>query len=173
MQAQAAEEEDDLEKAASFYQQYVAYTRTMPEKSAHIALLMADIAEQPGHIEYEEAPCPSTRLQAQLRRHIERDDVRRRLVDYTILMHRFGDAIEHIQTLRKTDPDDVDLLTKLGTCLYFLDRNREAVETFEQVIDKDPQAIIAYGTLARIFRDRLNDPRGGGPDYRRDGRGQS
>ena len=73
-------------------------------------------------------------------------------------MHRFGDAMEHIQTLRKTDPDDVDLLTKLGTCLYFLDRNREAVERFEEVIGKDPQAIIAYGTLARIFRDRLNDP---------------
>ena len=55
-------------------------------------------------------------------------------------------------------PANVDLLTKLGTCLYFLDRNREAVERFEEVIGKDPQAIIAYGTLARIFRDRLNDP---------------
>ena len=96
--------------------------------------------------------------EVQLRRHLERDDVRRRLVDYTMLMHRFGDAIEHIQTLLKTDPDDVDLLTKLGQCQYYLDRNREAAETFEQVLNKDPQTIIAYGTLARIFRDRLSDP---------------
>ena len=48
MQAQAAEEEDDLEKAASFYQQYVAYMPDDAEEGAHMALLMADIAEQPG-----------------------------------------------------------------------------------------------------------------------------
>ena len=61
-----------------------------------------------------------------MRRHFERDDIRRRLVDYTMLVGRWGDSIEHIQTLLKTTPEDVELLTKLGRCYYALDRNRES-----------------------------------------------
>ena len=61
VQAQAAEEEDDLEKAASFYRQYVAYVPDDAEEAAHMALLMADIAEQPGASNMQKAAPLSTR----------------------------------------------------------------------------------------------------------------
>ena len=92
-------------------------------------------------------------LETQLRKHLGRDDVRTRLVDYTMKIGRWGDAVEHIQTLLKTDPDNVELLTKLGTCFFALDRNREAQAEFLKSLEKDPKQVDAYALLATILRD--------------------
>ena len=71
---------------------------------------------------------------------------------------RWGDAIDHIKKLLKKTPDDVDLMTKLGTCHFALDHNREAEQTLREAISQDPQQVAAYGLLASILRERLNNP---------------
>ena len=73
-------------------------------------------------------------------------------------MGRWGDAIDHIKELLTKTPDDVDLLTKLGTCNFYLDNNHEAEQTLREAISKDPQQVAAYGLLASILRERLNSP---------------
>ncbi|HZZ82334.1 MAG TPA: tetratricopeptide repeat protein [Gemmataceae bacterium] len=155
VQAEDAQAEDDLEKAASFYAQYCEYVPDDAESAAHMALLMADIAERKDADRHKKMRAYST-LEAQLRRHLERNDIRRRLVDYTILVGRWGDSIDHIKTLLKEKPDDVELLTKLGQCQFALDQNRDAEETLRGAIATDPTAVDAYQLLAMLLRDRMN-----------------
>ncbi len=116
-QVQEAQDAGDLEEAASFYGQYVEYQPDDAAEGAHMALLMADIAEKPNATRQKKWRAYNS-LEAQLRRHPELNDVRRRLVDYTILVGRWGDSIDHIRTLLKETPGDVDLMTKLGKCQF-------------------------------------------------------
>ena len=122
-----------------------------------MALLMADIAEKPNATRQKKWRAYNS-LEAQLRRHPELNDVRRRLVDYTILVGRWGDSIDHIRTLLKETPGDVDLMTKLGKCQFALDQNRDAETTLRDVIASDPRAVDAYELLAMVLRDRMNYP---------------
>jgi tetratricopeptide (TPR) repeat protein len=156
-QAEEAQKNDELEEAASFYSQYVEYVPDDADAGAHMALLMADIAEEKDASRQKKMRAYSA-LEAQLRRHENRDDIRRRLVDYTILVGRWGDSIDHIETLRKETPNDAELLTKLGKCQYALDKNREAEETLREAIAADPKEVDAYMLLAVVLRERMGNP---------------
>ncbi len=156
-EAQLAEEEDRAKDAMRSYQQYLAQRPTDAEAYGSYALLLADYAQDPTaprgiHAQAFDA------LETALRLDRERDDVRERLIEYTMLLGRIPDAIEHITVLLDKTPDDGELLARLGQCYIRQNKLDEARDALDRSLEAAPERVETYGTYAQLARNRLDDP---------------
>jgi cellulose synthase operon protein C len=86
-----------------------------------------------------------------------RAEVRRRLVHIAMTLHRFGDAVDFLKTLRHTPPDDAELEELHGQCQLSLGEYRHARASFERAIALAPGQIDSYALLATLLRQQPNE----------------
>ena len=153
-QAAQFEEEGDLAQATMHLGRYLAY---VPEDTDALARYGELLAKFPG----------SQRTQVQaafvleqvLRRDPKRDDVRRKLVKVEMGVGRFTDAREHLDLLLKgAGSDDGELEALLGRCQEAAGQFAKAVPTYQKAIQHGPGQMETYVRLARLLRQRLDQP---------------
>jgi tetratricopeptide (TPR) repeat protein len=93
----------------------------------------------------------------------DRKEIRRRLVDLAMRLSRsdpqmFATAKTHAEVLLKDSPEDGELMYILGVCEESRGRFREAAELYEKARHQDSARIDSYVRLARLLRDRMNEP---------------
>jgi tetratricopeptide (TPR) repeat protein len=164
-EAEAAKKENDLELAVRKYGDYLHYSGGDPEAQVTYALLTAEIAEGPDAT-WRERRNAFNALDEALRRDPTNDEVRRKLLDYSLMFRLFGDAQGHAKTLLANAPKGGDpakeakLLTLLAISQVGIDKQRDAVDSLRTAIEKDPHAVDAYLYLAQLLRDKLEDVEG-------------
>jgi tetratricopeptide (TPR) repeat protein len=94
-----------------------------------------------------------------LARQPDRADLRRRLVKLATEAGRYEVAVEHLDILRRSAPDDVDLLEQLADCQAALDKAPQAKELYEQCLKRQPDRLELYIKVARLWLTRLGSPR--------------
>ena len=83
----------------------------------------------------------------------ERGQVRRQWVEQAIglaMQNRWVDAAKINQSILEAYPDDTDTLNRLGRALTELGRYKEARESYQKTIQRDPSNTIARKNLARL-----------------------
>jgi tetratricopeptide (TPR) repeat protein len=110
-QAARAEDDGHLPQAIDSLKLYLSYVPEDFEARTRYGLLLARTAATPK----DRARAYST-LEGILRRTSDGDDVRHRVVELAISIGRFGDARDHLKTLRQHAPDDVGLDQLGGEC---------------------------------------------------------
>jgi tetratricopeptide (TPR) repeat protein len=83
----------------------------------------------------------------------ERGKVRRQWVDQAIalaMQNRWTEAAKMNQSILDVSPDDTDALNRLGRALTELGRYREARESYQKTVQRDPSNTIARKNLARL-----------------------
>src|SRR6476646_9681918 len=79
--------------------------------------------------------------------------LRRHLVDQAIalaMQNRWADAAKVNQSILDAFPADTDALNRLGRAYTELGRYREARESYQKTIQRDPSNTIARKNLARL-----------------------
>jgi tetratricopeptide (TPR) repeat protein len=99
-----------------------------------------------------------------------RKDLRRHLVDLAMRLKRFRDAVEHLNVLQKSSPNDAELEHLRGVCLEgtgaFTRKkgspegpaSASAEESYARAIKYAPTQVKSYVSLAQLLRGKLNDP---------------
>lgn len=156
IEAQRYEEEGETDKAIEYYDRYLRQVPEDSEAAGQYAILVADWAEEPG------APRSANQLAFQeleraLRLDSSRDDIRRRLIKYTMARRRIADAIQHINVLLEKYPEDGELFARLAQCHASQNRLDEAREAFEKSIAADPQRVDSYLAYAVMLRGKLDE----------------
>ncbi len=156
LEAQRAQEDGDTDKAIDFYGRYIKQVPEDSDAAGEYALLVADWAETPGtprhatQIAYRE-------LERALRLDSSRDDIRRRLITYTMARRRFADAVENINILLEKNPEDGELLARLAQCYASQKRLDDAREAYAKSIAADPQRVDSYLGYAVLLRSEFDD----------------
>lgn len=156
IEAQKLEEEGETQKAIEYYGRYLRQVPEDSEAAGQYAMLVADWAEEPG------APRQANQLAFQeleraLRLDSSRDDIRRRLIKYTMARRRIADAIQHINVLLEQYPADGELYARLAQCHASQNRLDEAQEAFEKSLEADPQRVDSYLAFAVMLRGKRDD----------------
>jgi tetratricopeptide (TPR) repeat protein len=79
--------------------------------------------------------------------------LRRHLVEQAIalaMQNRWADAAKVNQSILDAYPDDTDAMNRLGRALTELGRYREARESYQNTVQRDPSNTIARKNLARL-----------------------
>ena len=154
--AETAYQEGKMAAAERFYTYYVHYRPEDAKAYSKLALLVADGAKMSGS-----NPRSQRRaffmLEQATRQDPEDLDVRSRLVDFSMKIHRMTDAQDHLKKLIAAFPEKYDLRVKLGKCQVATEHFREAIISFQEVVGRDQSNIEAYVELANLFHDRLDD----------------
>jgi len=87
LQAETAKKDGDVKKAIKQYNQYLKYRNDDEEGYKELAALVMEVAEKDKTNRQSQQQAYST-LEAAIRRHPHLEDVRRRLIDYTIASGR-------------------------------------------------------------------------------------
>lgn len=83
----------------------------------------------------------------------ERGQVRRQWVEQAIalaMQNRWVDAAKINQSILDAYPDDTDTLNRLGRALTELGRYKDARESYQKTVQRDPSNTIARKNLARL-----------------------
>lgn len=156
LEAQRLEEEGDHDKAIEFYGRYIRQVPDDSEAAGEYAMLVADWAERPGaprhanQMAYRE-------LERALRLDSSRDDIRRRLITYTMARRRIADAIENINILLEKDAEDGELLARLAQCYASQKRLQDARDAYMKSIEADPNRVDSYLGYAVLLRSELDE----------------
>lgn len=145
-QAQAAGKRAE---AIRQYRYYVNYAPQDYEALSQLALLVAEEADHsPSNLESQRK---ARDLLEQAARHDpDNAKVLGRLVDYSLRVGRYSDAMAHLNELLKAAPQDSTLWLKLAACHMALEHDREAIESLEKAIALDPSLVDAYVLLAEV-----------------------
>ncbi|MGD9724643.1 MAG: tetratricopeptide repeat protein [Pirellulales bacterium] len=163
LQAESAEKAGDSEEAISYYNQYLKY-KDDPEGYSALAKLVDTRAQLADAGRREKLRAYSI-LEEAIRRHPDLADVRRRLIEYTIMMRRFPDALEHIRLLRDPNKTDAELDLMTARCYFANGEEDRAVDGLYQLVgfdkasgtfSKEPpvgaKEVEAFELLAHILR---------------------
>ncbi len=80
-------------------------------------------------------------------------------------MEQYQEAVSILRKGLAFDKERTDLLNLLGFCFYKLGRHREAIESFEALLDLDPSSAIDYANIASNYRE-MGDVAGAVKYYR-------
>ncbi len=123
----------------------------------------ADALEELGELLSENARSSEMLLRAYLtletvlRQDAERDSARLRLVELSIKLRRFTDALNHVRILRGDSPADPELAFQEGKCHEGLGRYREAAKLYSESIALSDETIDFYERLTNLILQRSND----------------
>ena len=127
--ANLARERKDLPEAIEFLERYISL---VPENNdgplAELGLLQAEIGR------YRQA---SQNFETVLLHDGQRDDLRKRLVEVSIAMRQYPEALRHLDILLKTSPNDVELWGLAGRCQIAMGEYPAAIDALERAIKLD------------------------------------
>jgi tetratricopeptide (TPR) repeat protein len=150
-QADRAQEDGDLSKAARYLNRYLNLVPDDDESRAKYALLLADekLATSPNGLLNA-----FLKLEGALLRTPERHDLRRKIIH--VAMHpwlqRYNDAIEHIDRLEKLVGMDGELFSLRGRCHEATARYKKARQDFELALKQPQKDLDDYWRLAYLMR---------------------
>ena len=163
VQAKKAEKAGNTQEAIKQYNQYLRH-RDDRDGYAALAKLVVQVAKEPDATNQEKIRAYNI-LEEAIRRHDDLDEVRLSLVDYTILMGRYSDALEHIGILHANGNKDPELDLKTAQCMYLNGDVKKAEQKLYQIVGYDEAAegfvedppesakeVSAFILLAHIFR---------------------
>jgi tetratricopeptide (TPR) repeat protein len=136
--AEQAVTDGDKREAVKQYNQYLRH-RDDPQAYSVLAGLVVDIANDTDANRQDKYRA-YTILQEAIRRHPELDDVRHRLVDYTLKIGGFAEAAEHIQYLINQGPKTPDLDYKMARCNLVMGEKPKALERLYGLVGYDPRS---------------------------------
>jgi tetratricopeptide (TPR) repeat protein len=174
-QADVAEQEGDLVRAARYLKRYVVMRPADADVRARLGMLMDDLATSSkqrfqAFLELEEV----------LRQAPDRQDVRRRNIDIAMDpgLGMYGEALSHIKELLNDNDGDGALWDLKGQCLVARGNHKrlsagnntktgsgqadanekdDPVEAFKNAVKRAPELLLAYVRLANLMRLQLND----------------
>ncbi|HBI44281.1 MAG TPA: hypothetical protein DDY78_15730, partial [Planctomycetales bacterium] len=138
-----------LAKAADYLGRYLGFHPDDPDVLARYSLLLNELAKSPlqkGRAFFV--------LEKAVRLDPARDDVRRKLVDLAVSIHRTLDAREHLKILLEASPDDAELEYQMGRCEETDGHFADAKTDYEDSIHDGPRRVDAYVRLASLLRRR-------------------
>ncbi len=136
-QAEKASKDGDAEEAIKQYNQYLRH-RDDREGYAALAKLVVEVAKKPDATRQQKIRAYNI-LEEAIRRHDDLDEVRRSLVDYTLMMGRYADALDHIKLLRENGKDDPELQYKTALCHLQAGDRDDAVKELNRIVGFDPE----------------------------------
>ncbi len=167
VQAESAREAGDAREAIKQYNQYLKHRDDSQGYSA-LAELVVEIAKDPDATNQDRYRAYNI-LEEAIRRHPDLDDVRRRLIDYTMLMRRWPETLEHIQYLLLDGIKDADLDLKIAVCNYALGEEEKSLRKLYELLGFDEQTeqfaaeppaganqTAAFELLAKILRAKTD-----------------
>ncbi len=135
IQAQAAEKNGNAKEAIKQYNQYLKY-RDDPEGYSALAGLVVEIAKETDATRQDKFKAYNT-LEVAIRRHPDLEDVRRRLIEYTMALGRWDEAREHIRYLVEAGKGDTGLEFKNALCLWRNGEENEALKILYSLVGFD------------------------------------
>ncbi len=140
-QAETALKNGKTEDAIKYYSQFLKY-RDEGESYSELARLVDEAANESDAKRRDWIRAYNV-LEEAIRRHPDRNDIRRRLVEYTIQIRRIPDALGHIKQLE--DPNNVDPSLELLKARCYL-RSGE-----DQKAIKVLYSLVGYDELTKEF----------------------
>src|SRR5262249_45368444 len=128
-QAELAENEGNLEKAASYLRRYLILNRGDIDVRGRLGLLLDETARSD-----EERTRAFLVLEDVLRDEPERDAIRRQTIDIAMRLGMYDRGNEHIEYLLRGQQNDAELLDLNGQCLLALGKHEKAAEAFQKAI---------------------------------------
>ncbi|REK11586.1 MAG: hypothetical protein DWQ37_13820 [Planctomycetota bacterium] len=161
LRAEQARKDGDINEAISTYNQFLRY-RDDREGYKALAELVVEVANEADATRRDKVRAYSI-LEEAIRRHPDLDEVRTSLVDYTLGMRRWGDTLEHINTIQanraeRNEPPDTELVYKAALCKFLSGDEREA--------RKDLYEIVGYDETSGTFTDERPEMAGEVDAYR-------
>ncbi len=138
VQAETARTNKKVEEAVKQYNQYLKY-RDDPEGYAALAELVVGVAGDADATRQQKWRA-YTILEEAIRRHPDLTAVRRQLIDYTMQMRRFSDALDHIKYLSDSGTKDSGLELKVATCYVGNGEEDKALRKLCELIGYDEAA---------------------------------
>ena len=165
VQAEAARKRGDLKEAISQYNQYLKH-RDDAEGYSVLSEMVLEYASEPG-TDRKAGTVAYNMLSEAVRRHPERNDVRRRLIDFTMRVGLFAEALEHIKYLTDQGEKDADLDLKMARCYLLSSDEDNALKKLYQLVGYDaasgqfvvekataPHEVEAFELLSQILGAR-------------------
>ena len=165
LQAEKAEDEGNVKEAIKQYNQYLKY-RDDAEGYSSLATLVVGAAKDADASRQDKIRAYNI-LEEAIRRHPDLEDVRRSLIDYTMAMRRFDEALSHIQYLIEDSVKDPSLDLKAAQCFVQTGDDDSAFKRLNGVVgfDRDlgqfkPEAepgakeVGAFELLADLLRKK-------------------
>lgn len=136
VQAEQAREAGDTNEAIKKYNQYLRH-RDDREGYQALAELVVAAAKEPDATPRDKFRA-YTILEEAIRRHEDLDGVRASLIDYTMMMRRFADAIDHIEILHDHGNNDPELEYKTALCHFYSGEKDDARKKLFEIVGYDP-----------------------------------
>lgn len=148
-EAREAKERKDAGAALRFYGMYLDIRPDDLEVLAEYGVFLAELRHY--------GPAYGI-LERVLRLDAQRMEVRRKLATVAMELGRFRDAKEHLQSLRKSFPEDTEVLELLARCEAGQGNYPEAASLLRRLIEQAPDRFTAYVLLADLLDRRLGQP---------------
>jgi len=116
VQAETALKAGDVQEAIKQYNQYLKH-RDDPQGYSALAELVVGLAKDADATRQTKIRAYNI-LEEAIRRHPDLDDVRERLIEYTMQMRRYPETLEHIEYLKAKDKTNPALDLKVAICHY-------------------------------------------------------
>jgi tetratricopeptide (TPR) repeat protein len=156
-QAETAEKEGRLDRAASYLGRYLALRPSETDVRARLGLALAKVARNG-----EQRLQAFLILEQVLREDPRREDVRRKNVALAMdrRLQLYPEAKGHLQVLidAHKDAPDGKLFDLYGQCLAATGDYAEAEKAFEQASTLKPDLVLAYARRAALLKQRLSRP---------------
>ena len=153
--AQRKKDSEDIDQRLDAVKNLQRYVNLSPEDNdvrAELGELIADIAKKNGPKYRNYYGDAFAIFEKVLREDYTRSDVRREIVEVAMATNRYDDAKEHLEVLLQDSPNDVELLTWLGRCQAWAEKDDLARESFEKALESDPKQIEPYTQIAAILQ---------------------
>jgi len=137
LQAEKAEKDGNVKEAIKQYNQYLKY-RDDKDGYSSLATLVVDAAKEVDSTRQDKIRAYNI-LEEAIRRHPDLSDVRRRLIDYSMAMRRFDEALGHIQYLVDDGTKDAALDLKAAQCYVQIGDETSAFKRLNSVVGFDDQ----------------------------------
>ncbi len=152
-QAERAREQGRLDLSAKYLQRYLGFAPEDGEALAKLAFTFDELSATRGgrlraFLAFEQA----------LRHDPHRLDLRRRLVELAMELHRYGDASAHIQVLQNAQPGEGEVQFLLARCEEARGQYVLAAAAYEKASQLSPSHLESYLRRAVLLRQPLNQP---------------
>jgi tetratricopeptide (TPR) repeat protein len=156
-QADYAEEQGNLIRAARFLGQYLEAVPEDTDARVHLGRVLERLATSPPQLYqviqvYEQV----------LLREPGRVDIRKQIASLAMKLRDYGRALNQLKALKESQPKDSEVWQWLGQCYQVNPNSYQAAEAaFEQAIRLDPTRIESYVSLAGLRQRHSNELRSG------------
>jgi tetratricopeptide (TPR) repeat protein len=150
-QAERAEKEGNLSRAADYLLQYLAMVPTDDDRLAHFASLSEKQAVSP-----RQKLRPFFMLEQVLRRKPDRDDLRLQAARLAVDLGLYKEARHHVGELQKSRPTDPDLMRLEARCEVGTGEFQKAFDRYREVTEQKPDDIESWETAIVLLRERLS-----------------